>query len=1050
MPRPVILILSVFAMAAPAAAQTGQIVGTVSDSTTGQPIASAEVTVVGTVHRARTRDDGTYAIIGVAVGTRTVEVRHLGYQPRRQTGVVVSSDGIATVNVRLSPGVFQLQEVVVTGVVGETPGELLPFTVGRLDADKAPVPPPNALETIQGKIAGVTVLPTSGQPGSGATIQLRTPTSINKSNSPLIAVDGVILGTTSGTSADLNSLDIERVEVLKGAAAASLYGSRAQAGVIQIWTRRGDRLDEGRTQVTLRTEVGFNSLVHKVRWAQYHFYRMDSTQAQYVNTAGRDTDRVGRVTEPTTSGGFRFQDNPYPSGTQVFDQVDAFFDPGTFYTNSMTLAQRSGVTNWFVSVGNHRSEGVLQGNGAYRRYDARLNLDHRPRRDLSLSLSGFYSRSVRDELEGNTFFDLINIAPDVNLREPDPDGTPFAFQPDNDPRSAIRANPLYKNATEQEWTARGRFLGNATVRYTPRAWVSFEGNLSYDRSDRFTSFFLDRGLKSDQYQTGGPGFISQQNEFADAINASASVTLNQQIGATSVRTMLRSLMEREDNNEVTASGEQLAIAGLPDLTNAQERTVNSGAIAIRANSYFAITSVEHAGKYIFDGLVRRDGSSLFGPAERWHTYNRVSTAYRMAEEPWWPFEQIGEFKLRFSRGTAGGRPTFPDQYETLNVDAAGTLTKETLGNEFLKPERSTETEYGLDLIALGRVSVQLSYARSTVRDQLILIPQLAKVGYPFQWQNAGTLQGNTFEATIDAQLLNRPNLTWRAGLIFDRSRHRITEFDRACFRTGPSYRCAGEPLGVMYGNHFLRHPGELTFVPESLRNQFAINDDGLLVPVGLDTVGPDRPFRYTEGVTRGRWGRSVVINGVSYAWGVPIRQLDAYGNPALVRIGNSNPDFHFGVANEVKWGNVVLYGLVDVQVGGQVFNATKMRQYQWYRSGDEDQWSKPDSLKKPPAYYDALYNGNDESDWFVEPGGFVKFRELSVRYRVPLDRLPALRSFGIRGAWVALVGRNMFTITNFSGYDPEVRDEEDNPILRADDFDYPRFRTITATVSIEF
>jgi len=932
--------------------------------------------------------------------------------------------------------------------VGETSGEMLPFTVGRLDADKAPVPPTNAMEALQGKIAGVNVIPTSGQPGSGASVQLRTPTSINKSNSPLIAVDGVILGTTSGTSADLNSLDIERIEVLKGAAAASLYGSRAQAGVLQIWTRRGDRLDEGRTQVTLRSEVGFNSLAHKVRWAQYHFYRMDSTQTRYVNAAGRDTNRAGRVTEPTTSGGLRFQDNPYPTGTRVFDQVDAFFDPGTYYTNSMTLAQRSGVTNWFVSAGEHRSEGVLQGNGGYRRYDVRLNLDHRPRPDLTLSLSGSYSRSVRDELEGNTFFDLINIAPDADLREPDPDGTPFAFQPDP---VGIRPNPLYKNATEQEWTARGRFLGNATVRYTPRGWLSLEGNLSYDRSDRFTSFFLDRGLKSDQYQTGGPGFISQQNEFADAINASASVILNRQIGATSIRTMLRSLMEREENNEVTASGEQLTIVGLPDLTNAQVRSVNSGAIAIRANSYFGITSVEHAGKYIFDALVRRDGSSLFGPAERWHTYNRVSTAYRMAEESWWPFEQIGEFKLRVSRGTAGGRPTFPDQYETLNVDAAGTLTKETLGNESLKPERSTETEYGLDLIAFGRVSAQVSYARSTVRDQLILIPQLAKVGYPFQWQNAGTLQGNTFEATIDAQLLNRPNLTWRAGLIFDRSRHRITEFDRACFRTGPSYRCAGEPLGVMYGNHFLRNPGELTFVPESLRNQFAVNDDGLLVPVGFDTVGgANRPFRYTEGVSRGRWGRSVVIDGVSYAWGVPIRQLDASGNPALVRIGNSNPDFHFGVSNEVKWGNVVFYGLVDVQVGGQVFNATKMRQYQWYRSGDEDQAGKPESVRKPPAYYDALYNGNDESDWFVEPGGFVKLRELSVRYRVPLDRLPGLRSFGISGAWVALVGRNLFTITNFSGYDPEVRDEQDNPILRADDFDYPRFRTITATVSIEF
>lgn len=1026
----------------PVGAQTGRVAGTVTDSTTGLPITGIEVSILGTALRATTGAAGAYAIEGVSAGAHTVVARGIGYRARR-LGVEVRADEAATVDFQLVPGVFQLQEVVVTGVVGETQRAKLPFTVGTLDADRTPVPPPNALEAIQGKIAGATVLPASGQPGSGVSIQLRTPTSINKSNDPLIAIDGVILGTTAGSSADLNSLDIERVEILKGAAAASLYGSRAQAGVMQIWTRRGRDLDDGRTRFTLRSEVGFNSLVHKVRWAQYHSYRMNATQTAYVNAAGRDTTRDGRIEEPTTGGGFGFQDNRYPVGTQVFDQVDAFFDPGSYYTNSITLSHRRGATNWYASFGQHRSEGVMDGHGWYRRYDARTNLDHQVRHDLSLSLSGAYSRSVRDELEGNSFFDLINIAPDVDLREPDPDGTPFAFQPDP---VGIRPNPLYKNATESEWTGRARFLGSMTLRYYPLSWMTFEGNLSYDRSDRYNSFFLDRGMKSDQYQTGGPGFIERETEFADALNAAASVTFTHQIGATSVRTMLRALMEREDNEEVTASGEQLAVVGLPDLDNAQVRSVESALVGIRANSYFAVTSVEHDGKYIFDGLVRRDGSSLFGPAERWHTYNRVSVAYRMAEEPWWPFGQVGEFKLRFSRGTAGGRPTFADQFETYDIDDAGTLSKETLGNPLLKPERSTEMEFGLDAVAFDRVSVQFTYARNTVRDQLILIPQFAAVGYPFQWHNAGTITGSTFEGTVEAQLLNRNGLSWRMGVVFDRSRHRITEFDRPCFRTGVSYRCAGEPLGVMYGAHFLRDLAELSFVPAALRDQFDVNDDGLVVPVGAGNS-------YTDGVSESLWGTTVTINGVEYDWGMPIRQEDASGNPALVRIGNSTPDFHFGVSNELRWGSFVLYGLVDVQVGGDVYNATKMRQYQWYRSSDEDQPGRPEELKKPPAYYAALYNGNDENDWFVEPGGFVKLRELSIRYRLPVDRLPGLGALRIQGAWLALVGRNLFTITDYSGYDPEVRDEEtgvNNPVARADVFDYPRFRTITATVQIEF
>jgi TonB-linked SusC/RagA family outer membrane protein len=1043
-------LLFLFALTPPLAAQTGSITGTVTDSVTGQPVGGANVFVVGTLLRATTAANGTYTIVGVSAGTHLAEVRRIGYVGVRRAGVEVPPGGTTTLNFELALSLFRLQEVVVTGVAGETEGVKLPFTVGRLDAEQVPVPAPNALETIQGKIAGVTVVP-EGQPGAETNIQLRTPTSINKSNSPLIAVDGTILGRTGGTSADLSSLDIERVEVIKGAAGASLYGSRAQAGVIQIFTRRGSDIDEGRTQVTLRSEFGGNALAHKVPWARYHSFRMDPSQRTYVDTLGNSVSRDRRTDEPQSSGGFRFQDNPYPD--PIFDQVEALFDPGTSFTNSVSIAHKSGSTNWFASVGNHRSTGVIDGHGWYRRNNVRLNLDHKPRSDVTLSLSGYYSRSVRDEMYGdpitgdpNPFFDLINIAPDVDLQKRDVDGSQFIFQPDE---FGIRPNPLYKLSTEDNETHRARFLGNVTLQYTPTGWLSVEGNVSSDRSDRFESFFLDRGLKSDNAPTGDPGLIIREHQVSDAINASASLTLSRQYGATSVRAMFRALLERENNDTTTARGDNLAIAGVPDLNNAQERFVTSAVENIRTTGYFAITSVDYAGKLIFDGLIRRDGSSLFGREETWHTYDRVSAAYRLAQERWWPIKQISEFKLRFSRGTAGGRPNYPDEFETFTVDTAGSVTKTTLGNPFLKPERSTESEYGLDLVAFGRVSVQLSYARSRVEDQLIDVPLLAPVGYPEQWQNAGTVVGNTYEASIEAQVVNSPALSWRVGLVADRSRHRIAEFEPPCIRTGLTgltYRCAGEPLGVMYGAHFLRHHDELPAVHASSRNQFQINDDGLLVPVGSGN-------NYTDGVRQSLWGTNVTIDGISYPWGRPLRLQDpASGGPAVVRIGDSNPDFRFGVSNQVTWKNFVFYGLVDVQVGGQVYNATKQRMYQWWRSAEEDQVGKPEDLKKPPAYYSVLYNAADQNDWFVEPGGFVKLREVSVRYQVPVQRLPGLRALGVRGASLSLVGRNLFTITDYTGYDPEVRSDDFriDPVIRLDDFTYPRFRTITGTLMLEF
>ena len=205
-------------------------------------------------------------------GTYTLELRRLGYKPLNRGGVVVADNATVTLNLTMAEAGLSLQAFVTTGVVDPATGTRVPFTVGRVTAEDAPVPATNALETIQGKIAGVSVVP-AGQAGSGTNIVLRSPTSINKSNSPLIVVDGVIQTDAFGaSSADLQSMDIESVEVVKGAAAASLYGARAAAGVIQITTRRGSGLADGTTRFSVRSEYGANSLNSPVRWAQSHFY----------------------------------------------------------------------------------------------------------------------------------------------------------------------------------------------------------------------------------------------------------------------------------------------------------------------------------------------------------------------------------------------------------------------------------------------------------------------------------------------------------------------------------------------------------------------------------------------------------------------------------------------------------------------------------------------------------------------------------------------------------------------------------------------------------
>jgi TonB-linked SusC/RagA family outer membrane protein len=1030
--------LSLAAVAPPVVAQgtpPGRVAGSVTDSTTGQPLQAVQLVLSrGTTRlEARTAADGRYLFAAVPAGTYGLEVIRLGYRRTTRPGVVVTAGSTLAVDVRMAPVALNLQAVVTTGVVDPASGTRVPFSVGRVAAEDAPVPATNALETIQGKIAGVSVVPT-GQAGSGTNIQLRTPTSISKSNAPLVVVDGVIQTQSfDAASADLQSMDIESIEVVKGAAAASLYGSRASAGVIQIRTRRGTNVAEGVTKFTVRSEYGSNSLARTVDWSQLHFFLADETGA-YVNATGQRVPREQRVPRPAHE---RFQDRPYAPGT-AFNQVDRFFDPGNFVRNSLNIAQNSGKTNWFFAYVNQREDGVVLNSGRYDQNDFRLNLDHRPRSDLSIGVSAYHSRSKRLNLYDDVFFDLINQAPDVDLRQRDPDGTPYIFQPDFEGREE---NPLYVLSTEQRNRNRARTQGSMEARYTPRAWLTIDGNLSYDRSDRSTDFFLDQGVKTEGYGNGGPGEISRFNGVTNALNASFSANLLKRVGSVTLRSTVRGLMERETNDLVNASGQIFATPGVNSLNNATVRFVSSTSETIKTNSFFVSAAADWRGKLIVDGLARLDGSSLFGPEEQENWYYRASTAYRLSEEAWFPLKSVfNEFKLRASQGTAGGRPDFNDQFETFNFVEGGGLVKANLGNRFLRPEYSKETEFGIDAIIRNRYSIQLSRARQKTTDQLILIPLAGYFGYANQWQNAGTVTGNTWEGTIEAQVIRRPNFNWRTGFVADRSRNRITEFNRPCFVTGTiGFRCAGETLGNMYGFRFMRGAGELPASIGARANEFQVNDDGLLVWVGAGNT-------FTDGETKRLWGTSTTIGSGVYRWGQPITALDSLGNAAVVRIGDGNPDFRMGWSNTIGWRSVQLFMLWDAQVGGDVYNQTRQRMYQYARHTDVDQAGKPQELKKTTDYYVALYAAASPTDWFVEDASFVKLRELSLKYRLPRSFNAALARMGAEQASLSLIGRNLLTFTRFSGYDPEVG----SVLNRIDSFDYPRYRTLTGSVEILF
>ena len=1007
-----------------AAPPVGSITGRVIDSTTGRAVPDVAIVVTGTEIGATSRDDGRYTLDQVPVGTHTLQARRLGYAPITRSDVVVTEGETTVVDFAVQAAALNLQATVITGVVDPTSGVKVPFTVGRVNSEDLPVPPTNAIAAIQGKVAGVTMVPPA-QPGSDVSLQLRTPTSISKSNAPLIVVDGVIL---SSNTADLNSLDIESIEVVKGAAGASLYGSRAASGVIQIRTSRGSDVAPGETRFTLRSELGSSSLGHQVEWAQHHYYLTDAN-GEYVDEDGAVVTRDDRVERPAAT---RFQDVPYKA--PIYNPIDQFYDPGMLMTNSITVAQNGPRTNFLTTLGMQKQDGVVLDHGGYKRTDLRINLDHRPRDDMQLSVSGYHARSDREGLPGSPFYGLINIAPDVNLLTPDPDGTRFAYQPDPD---GVNANPLYLLETQDDRTQRTRTLGSVALRYNPMDWLALVANASYDRSNESGALFIDRGLKTPTAPLGSPGELTIGNAFTSAINADLSANLLKQFGRFTARTSFRVTLEEQETRVDTASGTNFAVGGIPRLNAALSRSSASARYELGSEGYFVTGGLDFDSRFIVDALVRRDASSLFGPGERWHTYYRASAAWRLAQESWWKWQRIDEFKLRVSQGTAGTRPSFPDQYETYTVSTNGTIAKGVLGNRFLRPETARETEIGLDVIVDNRYSLQISRASTRTTDELVEVPLPGPVGFSTQWQNAGTVEGSTWEATLEAEVLRRGSLSWRLGVVADRSRHRITEFDRSCVRTASiSYRCAGEDLSTMYGLAFVRSMSELPASQAGAGDVFEVNDDGLLVAVGSGG-------HYTDA---GKWGTTVTSNGVSYQWGMPIVRLDSTGQQAVLRIGSGNPKFHYGISNNVQWRGLQFYALLDAQVGGDIYNATNQRMYQYQRSADVDQADKRLEDRKPIDYYSNLYGGNNVNEWFVEPGGFVKLRELSVRYSLPTQLVSRFSAGRASGASVSVIGRNLKTWTDYSGYDPEAGTVTN----RYDAFEYPQYRNFTVALQLQF
>lgn len=997
-----------------AAQQTASITGRVT--TAGQPLGGAQVGIVelGVGSVTDTQGRYTFTVDPARAGGKPVTLlaRTIGYRPVKH--VVTLTAGRIEQNFDLDKDVLNLEAVVTTGVSDATSQRKTTFAVAAVDNQQIKEAPASSpLGTLNGRVAGASVTAVNGEPGSAPRIRLRGPTSLTGGQDPLIIVDGTI---SRISLADINAEDIERIEVIKGAAASSLYGSDAANGVVQIFTKRGATLATGQTSITVRNEFGTNDLRKTIPNNLSHPYKLDA-QGQFLRDANGN-----RIQEDD-----RVSDNSYPV---VFNQLDDVFRQGQFMTNYISVGQRNANSNFNASFQNTRDQGIANLLSGYNRQNFRVNLDMELHPKLDFQTGAFYGQSKADQADdssGDAFFGLRFLEPNINLLEQNPNGTPYKAAIRQTPASGNVSNPLYNWSNIQNSNDRARFTGLLKVRYRPLTWLTAEGNTNFDRGSR-----TFRSLRPLGY-IGSTGTVSRgslfnQEDVTQAYNLGATLTAVRSTSWFTNTTKLAWVYEDQQNTSTTVQATALTVPRVTEFSAASrdpENPVIPGSFSqpIRNQNFFAITTFDIKDRYIIDGLIRQDQSSLFGEDQRSRTFKRLSGAWRVSED--FSLPGIDELKLRTSYGEAGLRPVFDAQYEQFAIQG-GSPVKVTLGNPNLRPAFSREIEAGFNVNFLKNFTFEYSYSSKITDDQILNVPVSSATGFRNQWLNAGSLAGRTHEVLLGAVLASTRDFLWRVNIAGDRTRQTVRSLAVPPFLVGPVanttiFRLApNEPFGIVYGSRWVDSQDRLDAMLRTRRlsgtaADYVQNEEGYFVP-------------------RSAW--RTVNEG-------PIKFADSTGN-TLFQIADVNPDFNLNFNTQLNWKKLSVTAVVNWVKGGQIYNYTRQWPFFDQRDPAFDQRGKPENEKKPTTYYATFYNNFDANEYFVENGTYVRLRELAVNYEIPRV---IVKRFGLsegRSARLGVVGRNLFTSTKYSGYDPDVSGGGSNPFAyRVDYFTYPIFRTFT-------
>lgn len=972
--------------------------GTVTSTADRSPVKGVKVALNTSNEVAQTEKDGSYIIyvdqnFFNLTPTPTLTFSHPEYESQS-----IAVIGRKRVDVLLRPQGGAVAQRFTTGLSQGRPLTHLPFAADMLEGVQIGQPRPNRLSTaLLGRVPGLRVLQPGGQAGQPFYLQLRGINHLSGAQPPLLLVDGIFL--SDANLLDLNPEDVDRVEVLKGAAGAAAFGAQGANGVIQVFTKNGNELADGQTQVTYRTDYQLSSV-------ESAYPALEFTNREVINPAGPQPllgspNATNTYTTPLPN----LQD--YESG--------ALFEQRSLRSNSLTVTGRSGGTYFRGSAQRLRDEGVIPGREGYTRHAFRANLGHQAGDRLKVRGSAYYVSSQNDLSpaqgagSGNPIANTLLMTPifDLDARNEE-DGTPYDWDIDN--TGARITNPLYLREQLQQTNRRSRLMGTFGGTFQAARWLDFDYAATLDRSTTQQQLFIDKGYLSTNVPAGfsplvtagvqgsNGGGLENSEQVAQYFTSTLSARLHKEWLGFNTAVQAGLLYEDLDRSFSLSRGENLAVAGNRSLDNPQSETnISSLAEEMTTYSGFIQADADFRNRYLFSAAARAEQSTLFGESVDWPAFYRLGAAYRLSEDV--NLKVFQELKFRAAMGTAGIRPGYRQRYETYEL-INGSLSRQTIANDALQPARTQELEIGADMTVFKAFTLSGTYVQSTTEDQILFQQLSGGAGFEGQWRNAGTVEADIYEGSlhIDFKKLFRipgGKVRWSVQATGQRVEQRVAVLAIPAYETGPGWANTdlfrieeGQPLGIMVGQAFARTPDDLADNPDFNPFDYTTNAQGFIVR--QDQLGTPEE--------------------------TPVLVTDENGAPVQRVIGNINPDFQLGIAHTFAYGGFELFALFDWRKGGNIYNYTK--QWMYANARHKDLGASPEL---PATFYgpQGLSNGLVPNAYFVEDGAYFMLREAALSFTFTPERWPALKNI-LEEVRFSLIGRNLFTLTDYTGYHPAL------------------------------